>query len=164
MSKFTVIKYDAHEVEKLHYTGQVVRRNRSEVVIQARFTKPDMEFFGIPFKKDDLFYETYFHNRWYNIDEIYDRDDGRLKGWYCNIAYPPRITRWGVSYIDLALDLLVYPDGKTLILDEDEFEELHLPQETSQKALDGLHELQKIFNYPSDFRLRKDLMVRQKVA
>ena len=164
MANFTVHKLDAHGKEKLFYTGKVITRNPSQVIIEAHFTQPDQIISGIPFKKGDLFYESYFHKRWYNIDEIYDRDDGRLKGWYCNIAYPPRINRWGVTYVDLALDLLVYPNGQQLILDEDEFDVLDLPEDTVNQAWQALHELQEIFHVPSDFRLRRDKVVRRNMA
>ena len=42
---------------------------------------------------------------------------------------------------DLALDLLVYPDGNWLILDEDEFVELEISQEDIRSARDALDEL-----------------------
>jgi hypothetical protein len=55
--------------------------------------------------------ETFYSDRWYNVFEIYDRDDGKFKGWYCNIGYPAVIEKDTVSYIDLALDLWVSAEG-----------------------------------------------------
>ena len=40
----------------------------------------------------------------------------------------PRSEASQIRYVDLALDLLVFPDGRQLVLDEDEFEALH-PEE-----------------------------------
>lgn len=164
MQKFTIVKLDAHGKEKLHYSGKVITRDPSRVIVESHFTNPDQVFSGIPFKKGDPFYEVYYHKRWYNIDEIYDKDDGRLKGWYCNIAYPPKISRWGVTYIDLALDLLVYPDGRQLVLDGDELDALHLPEDTLKQVWGAMKELQEIFSVPADFRLRRDKVARQMMA
>jgi predicted RNA-binding protein associated with RNAse of E/G family len=47
-----------------------------------------------------------------------------------------------VSYRDLALDLLVFPDGKQIVLDEDEFEVLQIPQADKENAVAALRELQ----------------------
>ena len=49
-----------------------------------------------------------------------------------------------MSYVDLALDLLVYPDGRQLVLDEDEFQALSLDTATHVKAQAALNELQRL--------------------
>jgi protein associated with RNAse G/E len=78
-------------------------------------------------KRGDRFVETYFDDRYYNVFEIFDRDDGgQLKGWYCNLSRPAQITQDTVSWVDLALDLWVWPDGRSEILDQDEFDALPL--------------------------------------
>jgi hypothetical protein len=97
------------------------------------------------FKKGDRFVEYYYSNRWYNIFAIYDRDDGKLKGWYCNIGKPAVIEDHVVSYADLALDLWVSVDGKQTVLDQDEFEALDLNDELRRSALCGLEDLKKLF-------------------
>ncbi len=51
---------------------------------------------------------------------------------------PAEFSDGKIAYIDLALDLLVYPDGRYLILDEDEFEALALPHEQQAKARQAL--------------------------
>ncbi len=160
----TIHKLEPSGNEKIQYSGTVVMRNKQKLVIEARFTLPDAVYHEIPFKRGDLFYEAYFRDKWYNINEIYDRDDGRLKGWYCNITRPPVITRWHVTYVDLALDLLVYPDGRQLILDEDELTALNLPGEELDQVWGAMKELQSIFTVPSDFHLRRDKVVRRMMA
>jgi predicted RNA-binding protein associated with RNAse of E/G family len=104
-----------------------------------------MPFQEIILKRNDRFVETFFTDKWYNIFEIYDRDDGKLKGWYCNITKPAIIEDGSVSYVDLALDLWVSADGKRKVLDEDELEELGLDEDLKQKAFAGLHELEGYF-------------------
>jgi protein associated with RNAse G/E len=50
-----------------------------------------------------------------------------------------------LEYIDLALDLLVFPDGSQRVLDEDEFNALDIPAEFRSAALQGMAELRSVF-------------------
>ena len=50
-----------------------------------------------------------------------------------------------ISYVDLALDLLVYPSGDQLVLDEEEFEALEIDGDTRRKGKLGLKVLQQLF-------------------
>jgi len=50
-----------------------------------------------------------------------------------------------LSYTDLALDLLIYPDGRQLVLDEDEFLLLPLTPQVQVQALLALEALQQVF-------------------
>lgn len=127
------------------YAGRLVSREAQAVVVEAFFDREDAPFMGITLKRGDRFVETYYSGRWYNIFEIYDRDDGGLKGWYCNVAKPATIADGSVSYVDLALDLWVAADGTQTVLDEDEFEALGLDETTRQAALRGLEELRGYF-------------------
>lgn len=127
------------------YEGDEIRRDANSIVLEARFTREDMPYMGIVLKKDDRFVEYYYTDRWYNIFAIYDRDDGALKGWYCNIGKPAVIEDGVVSYVDLALDLWVSADGKQTVLDEDEFEALNLTDGLREGALTGLNELKQVF-------------------
>jgi hypothetical protein len=125
------------------YEGRVIRHEPNAVILEAFFNRPDTPFMDVILKENDRFVETFYTDRWYNIFEIYDRDDGRLKGWYCNIGKPAVLEDGIVSYIDLALDLWVSGDGKQTVLDEDEFEELELDDDTRQNALAGLEDLRR---------------------
>ncbi|UCF28624.1 MAG: DUF402 domain-containing protein, partial [Chloroflexota bacterium] len=51
-----------------------------------------------------------------------------------------------IAYRDLALDLLVYPNGNQKVLDEDEFKALPISQEVKLAAQQGLLELQQKFS------------------
>lgn len=126
------------------YEGDEIRRDDTSVVVEALFTRDDMPFQDVTFKKGDRFVEYYYSDRWYNIFAIYDRDDGALKGWYCNIGKPAVIEDELVSYVDLALDLWVSADGTQTVLDEDEFAALDLTDELRHNALNGLKELQRL--------------------
>jgi hypothetical protein len=119
------------------------------MVIEAFFDREDTLFQGITLKRGDRFVESYFSDRWYNTFEIFDRDDGRFKGWYCNIARPAEFGPASISYVDLGLDLWVTPDGQQAVLDEDEFSDLDLDPTTRKRALAALEELQRDFTLRS---------------
>jgi predicted RNA-binding protein associated with RNAse of E/G family len=99
----------------------------------------------IVIKRNDRFLEAFFNDRWYNIFEIRDRDDNSLKGWYCDICKPAVITDHQISYADLALDLLVFPDGRKQVLDEDQFNHLDLDDKLRNHALVSLQDLKDNF-------------------
>jgi protein associated with RNAse G/E len=125
------------------YEGRVIRYEPNAVILEALFNRPDTPFMNVVLKENDRFVETFYTDRWYNIFEIHDRDDGRIKGWYCNIGQPAVLEGGIVSYVDLALDLWISADGKQTILDEDEFEELELDDDTRRNALAGLEDLRQ---------------------
>jgi hypothetical protein len=127
------------------YEGVLLKRDGNSVTIEAFFDRADRPFQDIVLKKGDRFVEFYYSDRWYNVFEIYDRDNRKLKGWYCNVGMPAVIEEEMVSYVDLALDLWVSMNGKQTVLDEDEFDELGLDDLSRTSALNGLKGLQLLF-------------------
>lgn len=143
--QIVVIKQNISGIETWRYSGKIVGADEHSITINALFNRDDTPFHGIMLCRNDLFVETYFDNRWYNIFEIHDRQTNTLKGWYCNITRPAVFAESQISYIDLALDLLVYPDFKQLILDEDEFAQLSLSSKEQTIARQALLDLQLFF-------------------
>ena len=143
--RIKVQKMDPAGKVQIEYEGDELHRDAHSITLEALFTREDMPFMDVTFKKGDRFVEYYYSDRWYNIFVIYDRDDGKLKGWYCNIGEPALIEAHMVSYVDLALDLWVSTTGQQTVLDEDEFEVLNLSEELRQNALRGLEELKNLF-------------------
>ena len=129
----------------VEYEGDQLKRDENSITLEALFTRADMPFMDVVFKNGDRFVEYYYSDRWYNIFAIYDRDDGQVKGWYCDVGMPAVIEDDVVSYVDLALDLWVSVDGKQTVLDEDEFEALKLDGKLRHGALQGLEDLQLLF-------------------
>jgi len=127
------------------YTGRRLEQAGSRLVLEAFFDLDDRQNDGMIFARGDRFIETYYTDRWYNIFKIYSRDDNSLRGWYSNIARPAQFSGNTVSYVDLALDLLVFPDGRQVVLDEDEFAALDLPEAEKTTARQALAELQASF-------------------
>ena len=141
----TVIKRDPFLRETFRYDGHVLRVRPRTVLLEARFNREDLPFQGILLKRGDRFLETYYSDRWYNIFEIHDRDDGALKGWYCNVTRPAVFEKDRVIFDDLALDLWVSAQGRQTVLDEDEYQALALRPADQAGALRALAQLQRRF-------------------
>lgn len=88
--------------------------------------------------------EYYWLDRWYSIFR-FSEPTGELRNFYCNINLPPVLQEGTLSYIDLDIDVLVYPDLSYQILDEDEFAvnalRYNYPAELQAQAQRALHEL-----------------------
>jgi protein associated with RNAse G/E len=139
-----VLKKNLADEVTWQYEGVVLNRAENSVTLEALFNRDDMPFMDITLKRNDRFVETFYSDRWFNIFEIFDRDDNHFKGQYCNIGKPAIIEDDFVSYVDLALDLWVSADGKQTVLDDDELAELNLDDGLKQKVYEGLKELQEV--------------------
>ncbi len=142
MPVMKILKKNLADEVTWQYDGEVLRRDETSITVEAFFNRDDMPFQEIVLKRNDRFVETFYTDKWFNIFEIYDRDDGKLKGWYCNITKPAIIEEGFVAYVDLALDLWVSANGEQTVLDEDELEELKLGEELKKNVYIGLHALQ----------------------
>jgi protein associated with RNAse G/E len=140
----TVIKLNTQRQETWRYAGRLLSRDDHSILIEAFFNRPDLPFHGITLRENDRFIERYYTDRWYNIFEIHAREDDHLKGWYCNVTTPAEVSPGYIRYVDLALDLLVYPDGEFLVLDEDEFQALDLDAHQRAQASQALETLVRI--------------------
>ena len=97
------------------------------VCIDAVFALGDRDLGFVRLRRGDRFREWFYAGEWFNIFRVQDGKTLALKGWYCNITRPPLIRAdTSVTADDLGLDVFVYPDGKTLLLDEDDFNRLDL--------------------------------------
>lgn len=141
-----VHKLDESGVEQWTYPGQVLEQAAEFVRLEARFDRGQVTVGPLVISPGDRFVEQFYFDRWYNIFEIFESESGKFKGWYCNITRPAWIEGQALYAEDLALDLVVLPDGDFAVLDEDEFDRLELsPAERRQArmALDGLLEQAK---------------------
>jgi protein associated with RNAse G/E len=143
--RITVLKKNPAGEVTYEYEGVLLSRDEHSITLEALFDRADMPFVDTVLRTGDRFVEYYYDDRWYNIFEIHDRDDERIKGWYCNVCTPAEFEDGIVSYVDLALDLWVSSNGTQHVLDEDEFEALTLDQEHRAGALRGLDELKQLF-------------------
>ena len=137
----TVHKLDAQGREVWRYPGRTLEIAPDRIVLEAEFGRPPMEVGGLRMEPGDRFVETFYMDRWYNVFAVYQGRGPRLRGWYCNIARPARVEAGDVYAEDLALDLIVLPDGTSHVLDRDEFDVLSLSDHDREQALQGLADL-----------------------
>lgn len=67
-------------------------------------------------------YEYYWLDHWFNIFKFYE-PNGDFRNFYCNINLPPKFENGILEYVDLDIDVIVWKDFSTEILDLDDFEE-----------------------------------------
>lgn len=140
-----IIKKNHKDEVTWEYEGNLISRDKNSAVVEALFNRDDLPFQEIILKRNDRFVETFFTDKWFNIFEIYDRDDGKLKGWYCNVTKPAEISDDEIAYADLILDLWISADGKQTVLDEDELNELNVDDDLKKKIYVSLDELKNYF-------------------
>ena len=137
----TVYKLDHAGREVWQYPARLLERGADFVRLEAFFNRDDMALGYTTFRRGDRFIETFYDDRWYNVFAVYDRDEGTHKGWYCNVSRPAAISATTVRCDDLALDVWVTPDGRTLVLDEEEFAALPISDDDRRQAHDALQTL-----------------------
>jgi ABC-type Fe3+/spermidine/putrescine transport system ATPase subunit/predicted RNA-binding protein associated with RNAse of E/G family len=140
----TVYKTDVHGEPVVRYTGEVLARTATSITLQAIFRRGPVTVEGLDLNPGDRFVEHFYADRWYNVFEIYDKESGDLKGWYCNITRPAVIGRESVSADDLALDLVVSSKDGAVLVDEDEFEALSLSSDEREAALEAVEQLRAL--------------------
>lgn len=139
--KYAIYKLNEQGKIAWQYEGQLVQQETNFICLEAQFNRADMDLGYAVFQQGDRFVEYFYSDRWYNVFAVYSQQDGRLKGWYCNISRPARIGATAVHYEDLALDLWVSSQWEAQVLDEDEFEALELAETDRLKSRHALQEL-----------------------
>jgi protein associated with RNAse G/E len=128
-----------------HYQGQLLERRDHRIILEAFFDREDTAVGEVVLRKGDRFVEAYYDDRCNNIFEVRDQNNGQLKCWYCNITCPAEFREREIAYRDLALDLLVYPDGRQSVLDEEEFLAMTISTQVRTQARQAVSELKKYF-------------------
>jgi len=139
---------------KLDYawSGVVLRCDASGIVLRAEFNVDLVEREWATFRRGDVFVEFYYFDRWYNVFQI-SAPDGTLKGWYANVGLPAALNADAgeLEYVDLALDVWTDPNGKFVMLDQEEFE--HLIEEHADLAVGAKHGRQMLLEVVESGRL-----------
>jgi len=139
--RVTISKLDHLGQRLISYPGEIVLDNGEMVAARCLWTLPKTVDLG-PFTiaPGDILVEYYFASQPFNIFAIYTPHE-ELKGWYCNVLEGTLIAAEAIDWADLALDLVVTPDGERTILDEDEFEALDPSPEQRAQAVLALNTL-----------------------
>lgn len=101
---------------------RLVEQNGSHLTFVGEFDEPVEHSDLGPIEKGTISYEYYWLDRWYNIF-LFHTPVGKLRNYYCNVNFPPKFEGGVLDYVDLDIDLIVWPDGRVVTLDEDEFAE-----------------------------------------
>jgi protein associated with RNAse G/E len=92
-----------------------------------------------PAERRNDFY--FWRDRWYNIFVGYE-SDGSLRSFYCNVALPPVIENHTVVFVDLDIDVRIWPDGRYELLDLGEFRDhavaYRYPADVQRAAYDAM--------------------------
>lgn len=109
--------------------------------VSAEFNGKPTRLGRVMLSLGDRFIETYYSDRWYNVFEIYSPGDPHPKVWYFNITRPaffePNLIRW----VDLALDVLIFPEGDYALLDQHEFGALDLDFESQRRCWQAVEQI-----------------------
>lgn len=138
-----VIKSFAGEAQSLSWQGTLLEETMTMRKLQAYFSGKPGTIAGVNIEFGDKWIETYYTDRWYNSFEMHAGDSDVLKLVYFNISYPAVFKEDSIEWEDLALDLVVLPDGSTHILDQDEFDALDLDVKTRRICWQTLEDLLK---------------------
>ena len=97
----------------------------------------------------------FWTDRWFNVMRCDQPRGGGLDHWYCNVTTLPTFDGETIRYVDLDLDVRVFPDGRTELLDEDEFLDNsqrmgYAPDviEQARRAVDEILELARAGQFP----------------
>ena len=126
------------------WTCKLIERNDPLIVVVGEFDR-DVEHPGLgSIRRGTVSYEYYWLDRWYNIFRFHE-PDGALRNYYCNVAMPPTFAHGVLDYVDLDIDIVVWPDNNYEVVDRDDFERNVLkygyPDEIKQKAEQSIDEM-----------------------
>jgi protein associated with RNAse G/E len=93
------------------------------IALAATWTHGNVELDGLRFVPGDRLIEYFSPRDPYNAFVVF-APDGALRGWYANVTYPAALDRRDgrltLTWHDLYVDLVMLPDGRITIRDEDE--------------------------------------------
>jgi len=144
MTHIIIHKRDEQGREIIAYPAEVLLQESSRIVVEATFNMDSRDVGGLWIERGDRFVETFYMDRWYNVFAIFDGEGSHFKGWYANIARPAVLDGNDLYADDLALDMIVFPEGLQRVLDEDEFDALALNDKEREQALLALQELKRL--------------------
>lgn len=114
-----VFKYGGSQ--HLTYPVQVLRETESEFRLLGEWGRTVVHTTrGRDFVMENQSIEFLWTDRPYTVAVTCD-GNGVIRSYYCNINLPVERGEGRITYVDLDLDLWVYPDLTYKVLDEDEF-------------------------------------------
>lgn len=117
----SIVKFSPMGRPPVRYAGCGFESPGGWVAARAEWVHGDMDLGYLTFLNGDYLDEYFALERPYNAFALY-REHGEFVGWYCNVTHPTTVIGSEIQWHDLYVDVIVYPDGRTLVLDEDELD------------------------------------------
>jgi uncharacterized protein len=136
---------------------ELIRREDQLLVLKGVFetevVHPELGRIGA----GTISHEFFWFDRWCNIFR-FEEPDGSLRNYYGNICMPPTFDGNTLDYVDLDIDIVVWPDQTRQILDEEEFAENAIrwcyPKSVLAGVKDGINKLETMIvnhHFPFSF-------------
>ena len=143
---------ESYRIEKLYSDGSFSFSWQAHLLqaepnlrrVSATFNGKPTQLGRVSLSIGDHFIETYYSDHWYNVFEIYSPGHTVPKVWYFNICKPAVFETDRISWVDLALDVLVFPQGEVMLLDLDEFGVLELDFESQSQCWQAVKQILRI--------------------
>jgi hypothetical protein len=154
-SQVTIVKLKPDGCEAIRYPGETICSHEGWIAARAPWEQRRVDLGYLVFEPGDVFYEYFSLDQPFNAFAIFTYE-GKLKGWYCNVTLPSWVSDRTIYWHDLYIDVIAYPDGRTLVLDEDELTDSGLEESEPDKyrmildARDTLLSMVKRRTYPFD--------------
>lgn len=110
-------KYDGHI--RRTWPGGLISQSDDSLVVVGRFQE-DVEHDDLGLiKQGTVSFEHFWLDRWYNIFRFHE-PDGTLRNYYCNVTMPPIFADDVIDYVDLDIDVIVWPEKGYEVLDRED--------------------------------------------
>lgn len=155
--RFTINSRSYDGALKRSWTCDLVESRPNSIELHGSFAEPIVHPNLGTVEAGTVSKEKFYFDRWYNYF-VFENKAGILRNYYINICLPPEIGYRTIDYVDLDIDIVLWPNGEISTLDMDEFEsnavKFGYPDEIREGALKTMETLQEILNdrYPRSLR------------
>lgn len=126
------------------WKAAIVRKSETLIIAVGRFDRDVSHQDLGKIKKGTVSFEHFWLDRWYNVFRFHE-PDGTLRNYYCNIAMPAVLNGGELAFVDLDIDVVVWPGGRYEVLDRDDFDKNSISygytKETVEQVEQSLGEL-----------------------
>ncbi len=126
------------------WKAAIVSKSETLIIAVGRFDRDVSHQDLGKIKKGTVSFEHFWLDRWYNVFRFHE-PDGTLRNYYCNIAMPAVLNGGELAFVDLDIDVVVWPGGRYEVLDRDDFDENSIrygyTKETVEQVEQSLGEL-----------------------
>lgn len=104
----------------LHFEVSEVKRNQDWIIVSYRVPQEYQENrSGLHVPAGTISYGFFWKERPFNVYYFAGEEDW-IAAYFNVCAVPTQITEDEIDWLDLEVDLVVFPDGRTVVLDEEE--------------------------------------------